>query len=145
MFSVFCRESLIPQVERFKMANSTTLLEQSIERKLTCILRNTILENTCLIWQGKSRAGQYGRVCFQYPGQGPGSVQMSVSRAVFILHHRRPDLVGGGEGDVSHRCQRPLCINLKHLTLESRSANTQRRTCKRDGSCYGCQPPCIFD
>ena len=102
----------------------------------------------CKIWSGKARGvfRFYGRVCLSYPGPGqPKSVQTSVSRAVYVLDKQKPELLRNPEaGDVSHRCDNPLCINPDHLPLESRVANSQRRTCHSDSTCLGCIPPCII-
>lgn len=122
--------------------------ESTIEARLAGLLANTRANGSCKIWNGTARdsAGIYGRVCLSYPGPGqPKSVQTSVSRAVYVLDRRKPDILRNSKaGDVSHRCNDPLCIEPTHLTLERREVNDQRRTCHRDKTCLGCIPPCII-
>lgn len=122
--------------------------DTQIKERLDGFLANTTASGECKIWSGKAResSGFYGRVCLSYPGPGqPKSVQTSVSRAVYVLDKQKPELLRNPEaGDVSHRCDNPLCINPDHLTLESRVANSQRRTCHSDSTCLGCIPPCII-
>jgi hypothetical protein len=122
-------------------------IEKKIQDRLDTFLKNTTPNGACKIWNGKARNGSgfYGRVCLTYPGYT--AVQTTVSRAVYVLDQRAPNLLGAHheEGEVSHRCNRPLCIEPTHLTLEKKPANDQRRTChnllKR---CRGCHPPCII-
>ena len=122
--------------------------EAKIQKMLRRFLLNTEKQGDCLLWKGRSRdsTGRYGRVCLTYPGEGmPKSVQTSVSRAVYVLEHRLPDLLRNSEaGDVSHLCTNQLCINPRHLTLETRAANCQRRACHqgRNMACV-CVPPCM--
>ena len=124
-------------------------LEQQIKKILDRFLRNSDQDGECKLWRGKARnsSGRYGRVCLTYPGDGqPKAVQTSVSRAVYVLDRRRPDILQNPEaGDVSHRCLNTLCINPRHLTLESRVLNSQRRSCQQGiKEACSCVPPCIL-
>jgi hypothetical protein len=83
---------------------------------------------------GKTK-GNYGRYHMCYPSLGPGmksfKAQMTASRAVFILHYHRPDMIAEpGTGHVSHLCHNPRCVNVAHLHLESPEANNRRKTCQ---------------
>lgn len=101
----------------------------------------------CLNYKYGKGMGNYARYHMRYP-LGPHSpaisAQMHASRAVYIFHHRRPDMVGEpGTGQISH-CNNPRCVNIKHLTLESAASNCQRKHCKAANTCLGCIPPCMY-
>ena len=101
----------------------------------------------CLEYYSGKTKGGYSRYHLRYPvPSGSVKAQMTASRAVYILHHRRPDLIGIPETDqVSHLCHNPRCVRIAHLHLESQEANNRRKPCNFQGQCQGaCVPNCIF-
>jgi hypothetical protein len=104
----------------------------------------------CLEYRLGKTKGNYGRYHMCYPNltpeHPPFRAQMTASRAVYILHERRPDMIAEtGTGQVSHRCHNPKCMEFKHLTLETQELNEKRKGCKgKPPKCHGCEPPCIF-
>ena len=123
-----------------------------VKRKLDKILSKTksVGPIGCLEYSVGTTRGKYGRYHMTYPPIEPqGSsfkAQMTASRAVYILHKRRPDMVGEpGTGHVSHLCHNPKCVNIEHLHLESQIANERRKPCQFKKECQGtCDPVCIF-
>ena len=118
-----------------------------IEDRLKSIYRRCSDDsNGCKMLQGgeSSTKGGYGRCLLKYPGYCP--VNTTLHRAVFILEHRRPELIRNkAAGEVSHRCGRKLCMQIHHLILESPAENCLRRRCHEDGECYGDhREPCII-
>ena len=127
------------------------VIETRLQNKLAKILekaRPTPLG--CLEYDSGKTKGGYSRYHMRYPLHLSGRVtveaQMTASRAVYILHHRRPDLIGiPGTDQVSHLCHNPRCVRITHLHLESQEANNRRKPCHFNGACQGvCVPECIF-
>lgn len=81
-------------------------------------LKNTIRVGKCLIWNGSKRGGM-GYAQFS-ASVGTGS--RSGHREVFIYFNGSIP-VGY---DVGHRCDVPLCINPKHLVLQTRRQNIRQ-------------------
>ena len=131
----------------FKMAaqaNDKPSAESQIKRKLKSIYNKSGVVGGCLVPAGGSETGKgYLRYHLRYPGTG--EVNTTMHRAVFVLEHRRPDLLRNSDaGEVSHRCGNKRCVQINHLVLETSAANNSRRNCHDEGHCFDCQPPCIF-
>ena len=62
---------------------------------------------------------------------------------IYCLNHPHEEL---SHLDVSHICHTASCGNIKHLCLEDRLTNNQRKVCNSSGSCTGHDghPDCIF-
>ena len=119
--------------------------EAKIVAKLSAIYAKSRVVNGCRIVDGRGATTRDGyRRCFlRYPGERP--VNTTLHRAVFIMENRDPSLIRNkAAGEVSHRCGNKACITIGHLVLEQPSQNSNRRSCHRDGRCYGCLPPCII-
>jgi hypothetical protein len=98
----------------------------------------------CLIFQGSRNNRGYGRYHLTYPRWG--TVNTTVHRAVYILEKRSPELIRDHDkGEISHLCGMKLCVQIKHLRLESGSDNMHRHSCHKDEKSYlGCHPPCVI-
>lgn len=127
-------------------------VEGIVREKLASLLKNTkhVGSIGCLEYGVGKTVGIYGRYHMRYPSLEPGIVsfraQMTASRAAYILHKRRPDMIGEpGTGHVSHLCHNSRCVNIAHLHLESPATNCQRKPCQFKKKCQGsCDPVCIF-
>ena len=128
------------------------VVEAECQEKLSKILKKaTPTVFGCLEYNVGKTKGNYGRYHMCYPSLGAGMMksfkaQMTAHRAVYILHHHRPDMIGEpGTGHVSHLCHNPRCVNVAHLHLESPEANNRRKNCHFKRECQGtCEPTCIF-
>ena len=119
-------------------------VEQRILSKLQCIYEKSARNGDCLLAVvGSRNKDGYYRYHLRYPGHR--EVYTSLPRAVYILEHRRPDLMRNVHaGEVSHRCGEKTCVEVRHLVLESSSLNKRRITCHGTQKCNGCSPPCIL-
>jgi hypothetical protein len=79
-------------------------------------LANTVQQGDCLLWQGATQQGGYGRVNWN-------DVTMTAHRAIYILSHPTP-LPRGLQ--VDHLCRVRLCINPLHLEAVSQAENIRR-------------------
>ena len=88
--------------------------EEQIKRKLKTIYEKCrITNNDCLLFNGSTTKGRYGRYCMTYPGPGwKRKANTTVHKAVYVLETRRPELLGTTDGgEVSHLCGVKLCSN----------------------------------
>jgi len=112
------------------------------------IRRKTVADGNCSVWRGG--------VTSKEPHYGVINLKMSccrrrktwrVHRLVYFLEHSLDELKESNfdSNDVSHICHNSLCVDITHLTLESRGQNCNRRACKNDGECNEHEGPnCIL-
>ena len=126
----------------FKMAAPTD--DQKIHSKLRFIYQKCHRNGVCLlVGVGSRTRNGYPRYHLRYPGYR--EVNTTLPRAVYILEHRRPELIRNVDaGEVSHRCGEKACVEVQHLLLESPSDNKKRIICHSHKRCGGCSPPCII-
>jgi hypothetical protein len=118
--------------------------EAKIKCKLDRIYMKCHRKGDCLLVHSgcKNKYG-YFRYHLRYPGHG--EVNTTLHRAVFILEGRQPTLIRNtAAGEVSHRCGEKSCVEVRHLKLESSTANKKRIGCHSSEKCDGCSPPCII-
>ena len=118
--------------------------QEKILSKLQFIYQKCDKNGTCLlVGVGSLTWNGYHRYHLRYPGHR--EVNTTLQRAVYILEHRRPDLIRNVDaGEVSHRCGEKACVEVQHLLLESSSDNKKRIVCHNNKKCGGCTPPCII-
>ena len=119
--------------------------EDKIRAKLELIYSRcvTSLDGCLLMQEGSQTKSGYPRYHLRYPEHG--EVNTTLHRAVYIMEHRRPELIRNqAGGEVSHRCGQKACVKLDHLVLETSAKNNYRKECHRCKKCYGCSPPCII-
>lgn len=89
------------------------------------LLQNTVADEDCLIWQGHTN-GRYGS--WHWPRNWEISPpKTGAHRASFLMF--KGEIPAGY--DVMHSCDRPLCVNPRHLTAGTRADNMQ--DCVRKG------------
>lgn len=122
---------------------SELLAKVKLRAKLAKIRSKCSQDGNCLLWPEESTTREgYGRCFLSYPGHS--AVRTTVHRAVYIIHFERPDLIRHkGTVDVSHLCHRKRCIEVQHLTLESRANNMLRNGCRTICVC-GQEPHCVL-
>ena len=92
------------------------------------------VNDECMLFKGSSRDKEgYGRMRYSVPGIGRQK-ETSVHRMSKMLECRNLTL---GEGDASHICHNKLCINPKHISIETNIVNNNRKACVASGRCQG--------
>lgn len=95
----------------------------------------------CWPWQGKKVDG-YGIQSVVWPASGKRR-EMNVARVVLII--KLGTFLEADSGDSSHLCHTRDCCNPKHIVLESRSLNCERKHCRAQGRCTKAHEPyCIL-
>jgi len=88
----------------------------------------------CKIWTGKPTKNGYARTRTCDKEEKVPSTVFYVHRLVKKDSDRKTLLAGK---DVSHLCHNRLCVNPKHLTVETRKQNNERKVCLKRGVCRG--------
>jgi len=87
------------------------------EEILSYVLRRTTKEGDCKIWEGALNSDGYPRITFE------GSNNVKVHRLVYELFYKE-DIQGK---IIRHSCDRPECINPKHLSTGDANDNVLDR------------------
>lgn len=105
------------------------------DKYIAKIIANCIAtEHGCLEWQKCTKQG-YGviRYSFLKRNNSKHSGLTSPHKLIYMLAHDlryiEPDR------ECSHRCGNRLCCEVDHITLESKSNNSQRTTCHKRKVC----------
>ena len=96
------------------------------------ILSRTRLDGECHVWTGDIHKSGYGLFKFTSP-KNHKRMTVRVHRFLFYLYGF-PCMTGR---DVSHLCHNKACVNVNHLSLETRAINNQRKTCVAEKKCFG--------
>ena len=97
----------------------------------------------CRVWRGartqsKPGAPPYGIIRTKPPGAtNRKALRVHVLAYVTSDISARRTIMRKKTCDVSHICHTSLCIDPSHLSVESRSINNCRRTCRSNGDCQG--------
>lgn len=98
----------------------------------------------CVLWTSTtSKDGKYGVLSYKHPTENKWK-KITVHRLAYMLSINNlnidPNL------DCSHLCHNSLCVNVEHLSLESKPINNNRNTCLRRGFCQNHEnlPPCML-
>ena len=98
----------------------------------------------CLIWTAGTTGEKvkYGAVKVTFSCGNRRT--MKAHRFACMLFHRQTFLAA--HLDASHLCHNSLCVNPEHISLEPRSVNSQRNSCKITGICssHGIYPACLL-
>jgi len=76
--------------------------------------------SSCWLWQGSTQNG--------YPSVSQGHGKSKIKVHILAAWSRLEKLPASAEV-TSHRCHRKLCINPRHLVIESITANNERKGC----------------
>lgn len=107
------------------------------------------IEDCCKVWVGCCDKHGYGRKRIKWP-DGSSSVE-GVHRVAYMLEHRLlkdqvDRLSAAGVVEVSHICNNKLCINARHLVLETHEENMSRNHCFARHGIFACWhlPACLL-
>jgi hypothetical protein len=113
-------------------------------------LRTNLLTSSpgkCVLWQGGGTP--YGKMKVTWSGHQPRTEY--VHRVAYTLHHLYAFTDFRPTRQISHLCHTKLCVNISHLSHESRDINMDRNRCAFRGSCsrahkdvYGTYANCIL-
>ena len=105
--------------------------------------------NECHEYNGGKRKDGYRYITIRIP-DSDGKVKKTSTtchRAAFLLKMFKEGKVAtlqvDKEVECSHLCHNKICINVDHLTLESKRVNSSRKVCARRRTCHGHDPPCL--
>lgn len=89
-----------------------------------------VSESGCWDWQGKKFRSGYGYMCFTWPcGNGKRIPEYAHRVSWYIAFGVKPN------GELSHSCDRPCCVNPDHLSLGTHADNMREmKERKRHGS-----------
>lgn len=117
-----------------------------IDAELHNTLSNLLLEKSvsryeCLIWTGEKDRLGYGYLRVTHKGK---RLRLRTHRLAF--HLANVDLALHHAMHVSHLCHTKLCLNVSHLSYETKTVNNSRKRCMFDGECHGHHgfKPCLF-
>ena len=138
------------QFNRFK---SSLNMEKSPLQAATSLLEKTLAQynvvGQCHEYKGVRRRDGYGYVTIRVPGD-EGIVKKTSTtchRAALLLKMLKEEQVTtlqiNKKLECSHLCHNKCCINVEHLTLESKRINSSRKVCARRRTCQGHDPPCL--
>ena len=109
-------------------------------------------KNQCFLWSGVTKNNGTGTVYgisrnpfHKLGGNRPKFV--TIHRLVYMCKNKITAVPSNDvdQGDISHLCHQPLCINPAHLVLEAHSVNNGRQFCQRTMICNKSHDPhCIL-
>ena len=82
----------------------------------------------CVKFMGVTKKG-YGRIRRKFGGKLKDFYTHRIAKIV--------DMEDPNIGDCSHLCHQKLCVNPKHISVESKVVNNHRKYCFREQKCIG--------
>ena len=106
------------------------------QNKISNNSKISVQNGECLLWTRATKPSGYGVIRYMSPITNKWQTA-NAHRLSYIVFNRNFQL---GDLEVSHLCHNYKCTNVKHLSAEPHSINTDRSKCLSRGVCHHHDP-----